>query len=163
MPERDHMAAKADGRSRLRASDADRDQAVDVLKGAFVQGRLAKDEFELRVGQVLAARTYSDLDALTAGIPAGLPAQRQPPADPSGRRRTSALVLIPQAAWTRRRPVLLGVGLLLLFASIGLASPMVFIFGMLVVGLSAPPAIPSSPEAAVIRTWQWLYRRQTRS
>ena len=45
---------------------------IDVLKAAFVQGRLAKDEFDLRVGQVLASRTYADLAVLTADIPAGL-------------------------------------------------------------------------------------------
>ena len=33
---------------------------------------LAKDEFDLRVGRVLASRTYADLDALTADIPAAL-------------------------------------------------------------------------------------------
>ena len=40
-----------------------------MLKAAFVQGRLTKDEFDLRVGQVFASRTYADLDALTADIP----------------------------------------------------------------------------------------------
>jgi hypothetical protein len=53
----------------LRASHADREQAIGVLKAAFVQGRLTKDEFDLRVGQVFASRTYGDLDALTADIP----------------------------------------------------------------------------------------------
>ena len=53
----------------LRTSRADREQAIDVLKAAFVQGRLSKDEFDLRVGQVLASRTYGDLGALTADIP----------------------------------------------------------------------------------------------
>jgi hypothetical protein len=57
---------------RLRTSHADREQATDVLKAAFVQGRLTKDEFDLRVGQVLASRTYAELDALTADIPAGV-------------------------------------------------------------------------------------------
>jgi hypothetical protein len=56
----------------MRASHADREQVIDMLKTAFVQGRLAKDEFDLRVGQVLASRTYADLSALTADIPAGL-------------------------------------------------------------------------------------------
>lgn len=56
----------------LRTSHADREQAIDLLKAAFVQGRLAKDEFDLRVGRVLASRTYADLDALTADIPAAL-------------------------------------------------------------------------------------------
>jgi len=35
----------AAGRSHLRASHADREQAVGILKAAFVQGMLAKDEF----------------------------------------------------------------------------------------------------------------------
>jgi DUF1707 SHOCT-like domain len=51
------MATGAGGRSYLRASHADREQVIDVLKAAFVQGRLAKDEFDLRVGRVLASRT----------------------------------------------------------------------------------------------------------
>ena len=41
---------------------------IDALKAAFVDGRLTKDEFDLRVGQVLVA--YANLDALTADIPA---------------------------------------------------------------------------------------------
>jgi hypothetical protein len=45
---------------------------IDLLKAAFVQGRLDKDELDLRVGRVLASRTYADLDALTADIPAVL-------------------------------------------------------------------------------------------
>jgi hypothetical protein len=53
----------------LRTSHADREQAIGVLKAAFVQGRLTKDEFDLRVGQVFASRTYADLGALTADIP----------------------------------------------------------------------------------------------
>ena len=40
----DEIAAGAGGRSYLRASHADREQVIDVLKAAFVQGRLTKDE-----------------------------------------------------------------------------------------------------------------------
>lgn len=64
------------GRGHLRASHADREHVVDVLKAAFVAGRLTKDELEARVGHTLAARTFADLAALTADIPAGLPAAR---------------------------------------------------------------------------------------
>jgi hypothetical protein len=53
----------------LRTSRVDREQAIDVLKAAFVAGRLTKDEFDLRVGRVLASRTYADLAALTADVP----------------------------------------------------------------------------------------------
>jgi hypothetical protein len=65
-------------RGRLRASHADREQAIDVLKAAFVQGRLAKDEFDVRVGRVLASRTYADLGALTADIPGSVTSARPP-------------------------------------------------------------------------------------
>jgi len=73
----DEIAAGAAGRTHLRASHADREQVIDLLKAAFVQGRLTKAELDLRVGQVLASLTYADLAALTAGIPAG-PAEALP-------------------------------------------------------------------------------------
>ncbi len=56
-----------------------------MVKAAFVQGRLAKDEFDVRVARVLAARTYADLNALTAGIPAGLAKAQPPEAAPQSR------------------------------------------------------------------------------
>jgi hypothetical protein len=56
------------GSGHLRASDADRERVVDTLKAAFVQGRLAKDEFAVRAGRALASRTYAELAALTADI-----------------------------------------------------------------------------------------------
>jgi Domain of unknown function (DUF1707) len=70
-PEPGARTAAADGgRGRLRASHADREQVIDLLKAAFVQGRLDKDEFDARVGRALASRTYADLAAVTADIPA---------------------------------------------------------------------------------------------
>jgi DUF1707 SHOCT-like domain len=89
----DEITAGAGGHSHLRASHADREQVIDVLKAAFVQGRLTKAEFDLRVGQVLASRTYADLDVLTADIPAG-PATAQPsaPAPAQGHARVGANV-----------------------------------------------------------------------
>jgi len=77
----DEIAAGTGGRGRLRASHADREQAVEVLKAAYVQGRLTKDELETRVGQAFAAPTYGELAALTADLPPGLiigPPPRQP-------------------------------------------------------------------------------------
>ena len=65
-----------------RASHADRDRVTGLLKAAFVQGRLDRDEFDARIGQALASRTRPELAAATAGIPAGLTAAppRRPPA-----------------------------------------------------------------------------------
>jgi len=68
----------AGGRSRLRASRADREQVIEVLKAAFVEGRLDRDEFGLRAGRALASRTYAELAALTADIPARLVWARPP-------------------------------------------------------------------------------------
>jgi uncharacterized protein DUF1707 len=68
----DELAAGAGGRGHLRASHADREQVVGTLKAAFVQGRLDRDEFGLRVGQALASKTYADLAALTADLPVRL-------------------------------------------------------------------------------------------
>jgi len=73
-----HEMAAGGGRGHLRASHADREQVIGTLKAAFVAGMLAKDEFDLRVGQTLASRTYAELAALTADLPAGL-AAAQPP------------------------------------------------------------------------------------
>jgi hypothetical protein len=74
----DELAASAAGRGRLRASHADREQVIGTLKAAFVQGMLVKDEFDLRVGQVFASRTYAELAAVTADLPAE-PTAAQPP------------------------------------------------------------------------------------
>jgi hypothetical protein len=69
--------------SRMRAGDADREQVIDALKGAFAQGRLAKGEFDERIGRAFASRTYADLTAVLAGLPAR-PAEAPPPR-PRGR------------------------------------------------------------------------------
>ena len=74
----------APSRDHLRAAHADRERAIDALKAAFVQGRLAKDEFDARIGQAFASRTYADLAAVTADIrvgpagPAAVPPSRRP-------------------------------------------------------------------------------------
>ena len=73
----DEMAAGEAGRGSVRAY-REREQAIKVLKAAFVQGLLAKDEFDLRLGQAFAARTYAELVAVTADLPAGLPAAQPP-------------------------------------------------------------------------------------
>ena len=59
----------AAGRGPLRVGHTDREQVIDTLKDAFTQGRLTRDELDARTGQALAARTYAELDAVTADIP----------------------------------------------------------------------------------------------
>jgi hypothetical protein len=86
----DDKAAAAAGRGHMLASHADREQMIGVLKAAFVQGRLTKDEFDARVGQTLASRTYAELATVTADIPAGL-ARAQPPPKPPQWRVSNAV------------------------------------------------------------------------
>ena len=57
--------------SAMRAASADRERAVDVLKAGFTEGRLTQDEYNDRMGRAYAARTYGELMALTADLPAG--------------------------------------------------------------------------------------------
>ncbi len=81
----DDIAAGAAARGRLRTARADRERVVGVLKTAFVQGMLTRDEFDLRVGQALTSRTYAELAAVSVGRPARI-AAAQPPDDPAGGR-----------------------------------------------------------------------------
>jgi hypothetical protein len=53
------------------AANADRERAVGVLRAGFTEGRLTQEELDERVAQAYAARTYGQLWALTADLPAG--------------------------------------------------------------------------------------------
>jgi hypothetical protein len=75
------------------ASDADREQVVEILKVAFVQGRLTIDELCLRAGLALASRTYAELATTIADIPA--PPLKVPPAPRPARPAAPAQPLPP--------------------------------------------------------------------
>lgn len=95
----DHRAVVAGAHSHLRASDADRDQVLEFLKTAFVQGRLTMEELDARAGHVLVSRTYGELAAVTADIPSGpVRVLRAPPA---GAARARAGAPVPEAALAR--------------------------------------------------------------
>jgi Domain of unknown function (DUF1707) len=105
------LAAVAGGHGQLRASDADREQAVDLLKDAFVQGQLTSAELDVRAGQALAAKTYAQLAALTADIGAASTAAEDPPkpartrpsaskASKAGKSATAAVIAACVAAVT---------------------------------------------------------------
>jgi hypothetical protein len=63
---------------------------------------------------------------------------------------------------TRRRSVFLVTGALLIVLGVlgVLPSAVAFVPGMLILGLSAPAAFPSTPTTAMVRTWEWLHRNQ---
>jgi hypothetical protein len=55
--------------TQLRASHADREHAVTLLRKATAEGYLTLDEFEERLGKVYSARYLRDLDPLVNDIP----------------------------------------------------------------------------------------------
>ena len=55
--------------NRIRASDSERDLAIERLTSAFVEGRLDREEHDRRVGLALNAVLYGELCSLTADLP----------------------------------------------------------------------------------------------
>ena len=53
----------------IRASDSERDAAVERLQVAFAEGRIDDQEFDERMRSALTARTRADLDRLLADLP----------------------------------------------------------------------------------------------
>lgn len=70
----------AAGRGSIRTPHAEREQVIEVLKAAFVEGRLTADELDVRLGHAFASRTYAELVAVTADIPVDL-VEARPPSD----------------------------------------------------------------------------------
>lgn len=58
-----------DGAEALRASNAERDDALNLLSAHFADGRLDRAEFDERAEAALAARTRDQLRALFADLP----------------------------------------------------------------------------------------------
>jgi hypothetical protein len=87
-------------RSSLRASDEEREQIIERLHAAATEGRIAAEELEHRVSAALKARTYGELDATVADLPAPRARGRRAPAE---RRSAAGWAL----STVRHNPVLL--------------------------------------------------------
>ena len=94
----DQRSAGATGRGHFRASDADREHLIDALKAAFVDGRLTQDELGMRAGHALTSRTYAELAAITADIPAR-PIEAQPPPPKAARAHSRKPISGKLVAW----------------------------------------------------------------
>jgi hypothetical protein len=79
----------------LRASDAERERAADLLREAMTSGRLGIDELDDRMQRVLGAQTRVDLERLVADVI--VPADDRHPLAGAG-----------PGAWTERVPVRAG-------------------------------------------------------
>jgi Domain of unknown function (DUF1707) len=62
----------------MRASDGDRQQVVERLRGALEDGRLSMEEFADRMGTAFQAVTYGDLAPLCADLPGLSPVVASP-------------------------------------------------------------------------------------
>ncbi|MGH3696116.1 MAG: DUF1707 domain-containing protein [Pseudonocardiaceae bacterium] len=67
-------------RDQMRAADSDRERVSEQLRSAHAEGRLDLAEYDQRVQQAWAARTYGELEALTADLP-----RTQLPSPPASR------------------------------------------------------------------------------
>src|SRR5277367_5529050 len=95
------MPADPSSSPALRASDADRDRVIEVLRAAVADGRLDPVEFDQRLDAALAARTIDALAPLTAdliALPGSNLAFALPPAGPA-----AELLTIRQKHGTVRR------------------------------------------------------------
>jgi hypothetical protein len=62
----------------VRASDAERDRTVELLREHLASGRLTPEEFSERMEAAYEARTTEDLSVLSRDLPAAVPAGRRP-------------------------------------------------------------------------------------
>ncbi len=84
----------ASGPGGMRASDADRERAAEVLGAGFAEGRLDKDEYDSLLGRVYTAKTHAELATLTSQLPGGGAALFAPPVRyPAAGGRTNSLAV----------------------------------------------------------------------
>ena len=58
----------------VRASDAERDQAAEILRAGYAEGRLSRAELDERLTAAYAAKTRADLHDLTSDLPGAVSA-----------------------------------------------------------------------------------------
>src|SRR3954471_7032337 len=64
------------GREEMRAGDSDRQAVADKLKAALDEGRLDLHEYDERLQQTYAAKTFGALDPLVTDLPGPIPVQQ---------------------------------------------------------------------------------------
>jgi DUF1707 SHOCT-like domain len=100
----------------VRASDAERDQAAEILRAGYAEGRLTSAELDERLAAVYAAKTRGDLRDLTGDLPGAITA---PSAD--GPLPASLPVLYPESGTGMQLNMCLLLCLLFAFPPAGIA------------------------------------------
>jgi hypothetical protein len=107
----------AERREDLRAADADRQFVAERLRDALNEGRLSLSEYDDRLKEAYAAKTYGDLDRLLGDLPTVVsqehaqlahlrpppvppaPAPLPPPHEPSGKGKMAGWLVGIWSAW----------------------------------------------------------------
>jgi hypothetical protein len=133
----------------VRASDLDRERAVEFLKAHYAAGRLQADELAMRSDAAYRAVGLSELDWLTADLPALVRAPRR------GRRRPTVtavvicallvalLVIVPPEVWLALLALALMMGIVGFFMFAPIAIPVLVIVA--IVHLVARASRPKPP------------------
>lgn len=158
------------GDPRLRASDADREKTVALLREHHAVGRLTAEEFNDRLEQVYQARTLGELDALLADLPAidlyQLPsASIRPRPSPrrSPRRREGPGAHLDRSAdnsvaWTVQVAWRAGLGVVSMLVWLGLAvaaGGLAWIPWFLLVVIPVAVALSRHRPRPLSRQWRW--------
>jgi hypothetical protein len=137
------------------ASDGDRDRAAASLRGHYVNGRLAVDEFAERMELALRARSRAEVRNVLRDLPLGwtdLPDGIHATATRAIRvARRSVLFMVLLGVWIAASfALLLGFGVALLVGGLSVVTALAFPLAWLVVGY------------ALLRVWRRDDRRITR-
>ena len=152
----EERAAATGSHGHMRASRADRERVIELLKVAFVQDRLTQDELDTRVGLALASRTYADLAELTADIPSGPTPSGPTPSVPAAAQRAVEPVDTPARTLAKaaRRS---GTCMLVAFALVGvvaLTNAASLLPPAILLGIAAVIAASGFLGYGVVDAWQ---------
>ena len=119
----------------MRASDQDRESAAELLREAYVAGRLSREELDERAAAVYSAATWGELRDLTADLPPPPPRTGLPSDIVASRRgpRNTERRLIGQMIWTFVLP--LAAGLAWPFSPVAVLLATIVISTVLLMGL----------------------------
>ena len=136
----------------VRASDLDRERAVEFLKAHYAAGRLQADELAMRSDAAYRAVGLSELDWLTADLPALVRAPQR-----RGRRRPTVtavvicallvalLVIVPPEVWLALLALALMMGVVGFFMFAPIAIPVLVIVAIVHLVARASRPRPQPP------------------
>lgn len=138
--------------ARLRVSDQERDETLELLRGHLLAGRLEPEEHEERVAEACCAKYGADLEHALRELPRPAPAAVPGPptfvrADRDGRPGTALALGVT------------GIGLLMITAAFGFALALPFSLLAWIIGARAaklPPEVVGPRGRATARTGMWL-------